>query len=340
MAKKKKNSENEPIPGGEFGESFPTEGFTQVPGAPADDEFGMPTEDLGASSGGPLDFGQATEDLAGVVGASGGGFGMPTEDMGGPSFQTEEMGGAMPPPPSSQNPTLAVPRGVPVPRNELDELDDVLVLLPDEDSGVAGMGGSHMGTQEMQSAGFGMTEADTGFLPGSESPTGHEEVQLLAQHPEYGIMPSADEMHPMHLEELPDIEDVEDITSLVEDAVAHQLPVPQADFDDEVIMGPPPRRRSAFGVMLRMAALVAILGAGAFYGPELYDQYLGEGRTAIASQGGENPNGGETPDDPITDPVATGDPGTGIAGEVPAEFHDWVDGVLAQNFGAPTPDGR
>ncbi len=334
MAKKKKSEEElspamqtedltGAFPPGDFTGSFPTEGLGHPVGATG--EHGLRTE---GHSG---DLGMPTEGFTGEQPIPTEGFtssyGMPTSSMTGDHgiLPTEGF----------------IAHGAPMGGQELDELDDVLVLLPEEDD-VRGYTGEVIRTEGM---GDPTIQATTGYVPSSESPTGIEDVQLLSQHPDFGLHPVDTLPDAQVLEELPDIEDVEDITSLVEEAVAYDLPPPMADFEDEFGAMPSRsgRRRSGFGAFLRIAAAAALLVTGVLYGPELYDRYLEQGNTALAS--GSNGGGGTSTGPPvaITDPVTTGpgsgDPGAGVH-PVQVQFRDWVDGVLAANFGTNVPSDR
>ena len=327
--------------------------------------------------------------------------------------------------------------------SELDELDDVLVLLPEEDEPVSqdsvalfateslgdsmgfddtsplgspDVGSPGMGSPGMDSAAptdafgsgpapaagpFGadelgsdpQTDAYPGFndplpppsidpsgtaaVPGTEAPTGVEDVGLLSQHPSHGELPVAEFDSDSSALGLPDIEDVEDITSLVEEAVAYDMPPPQNDFEDEAATGEAPTFEvvegsgsSGFGIFLKLVAAAAIIVLGVEFGPGLYDKYLEQtsgGSGAVADRGETSPEPAvNTPSEPSKEPVTDRTSGGEIAGTTPSETNpsnptettsvetvsaagnaarvelgNWLTEVVASNFGvSSTPSAR
>ena len=374
--------------------------------------FANPDESLGSMrTEGFGDTAAYEESFAPVVG----------EELG------EPMGQPEPPPISADLGT-----------SELDELDDVLVLLPEDDEpvsqdsvalfateslgdsmgfddtaplntdpgngdpmaaatdsfspdpapaagpfGADDLGSDPMAPTDSYGGGFNdplpppsIDPSGTAAVPGTEAPTGIEDVGLLAQHPDHGEIPVANFDSDSDALGLPDIEDVEDITSLVEEAVSYEMPPPQNDFEDEVAGEEPSYEviegsgGGGFGVFLKLVAAAAIVVLGVEFGPGLYEQYLGEnsGQTVVADN---NTNSGteasnKTPEttgnEPNVDPnrgrpngtVAQGatNPTTGTettsvetvsaAGNAArVELGNWLTEVLASNFGvSSTPSAR
>ena len=291
---------------------------------------------------------------------------------------------------------------------DLDELDDVLVLLPEEDEPVSQDSVAFFATETMgdsmpfeddvlpitgevtddmpytegmsQNNTYGLNPAipanepstmsgETAPLPTGEGPTRIEDVGLLAQHPDHGVVP----VDPGYIEEevvaLPDIEDVEDITSLVEEAVSTEMSAPQNDFDDEFVAAYDGEGTggSKVGVFLKLAAAVLVGAAGVMFGPDLYQQYFTEnggrvvadsgsdrtgtsgttsGGTEVTTVGTEtNPatgtNPGADPTGPTVAGTTTGTDTTASSTDVAREeLASWMSGVVASNFGVTTPDGR
>jgi hypothetical protein len=322
MAKKKNKDEGE-LP---QGSPLPTEDLT---GAFATDEAtgAYATEGFGAGSDMSGDHGVPTEDFSGA-------HGIPTEGLGGPPGS----GGIRRAPARNSGEHRVVPTesfggGAARPgRSELDELDDVLVLLPEEDEAPRPFSG-----QVIRSTGMGdqTIRATSGHVLSGESPTGIEDVRLLVQHPDHGVVP-VDEFPDAQYDDLPDIEDVEDITSLVDQAVTGDLPPPRRDFEEQYSHRAfaTKRSRGGFGVFLRVAAAAALLVTGVLYGPELYDRYVAEG-TALANGDGNGTGGGTTTGGGSTgvDTIPSGDPAR-------VRFRTWVDGVLASHLGTDVPSER
>jgi hypothetical protein len=145
------------------------------------------------------------------------------------------------------------------------------------------------------------------------------------------------------MDQLPDIEDVEDITTLVEEAVASDLPSRRADFENEYVVAPHvARSRSGSSAFVRIAAAAMIIVAGTLYGPELYDKAMSKGTTSVAgNQGGSGSTGtvpGTTPGTTSTGTTTVTSTSTGAPSS--AEFRGWVDGVLAAHFGTTVPTQR
>ena len=308
---------------------YPTEGLSGPPSGLTGD-LGMPTEGFTGALGMPTEgfTGQHALPTEGFTGQ----HSMPTEGFSGGAGRSGMTGD------HGMVPTEGFGSGTGATgRTELDELDDVLVLLPEEDDAPAtSYTGEVIRTESMGSGMRATTE-----VPRTESPTSIEDVALLSQHPDEGYLPVDALPDVQVLEELPDIEDVEDITSLVEDAVAHDMGAPMVDFEDEYM--PPERgnrrKGNGFGVFLRVAAAAALLVTGVMYGPELYDRYLEKDRTALATGNGENP--GSTAGTTVpTDPTSTGVGVVATQAGDPVRFRTWVDGVLAANFGADVPSER
>jgi hypothetical protein len=339
MAKKKKNEEGaQPefpsMPTEDLTGAFPSEGYQT--GA-------FPTEGFGGPSGMTGDLGVPTEGFTGAHGVPTEGFPRAPKSATGAHGWTEGMSGEHGALPTEGFTRAAPSRATPRPGGgELQELDDVLVLLPEEDEAPTHR---HTGDVIRNPIGADVTiRATTSHLPGSESPTALEDVRLLAQHPDEGILPVEDYQAMRAMDDLPDIEDVEDITSLVEEAVSTDMPAPRADFEDEYAMSPrgTARRGGGFSSFVRIAAAAAIIVAGALYGPDLYDRYLADGTKTVAGTQGSNGTAGTSvstgqgPGGTVTTPV---DPNS--AGQ-PASvaFRGWVDGVLAAHFGTSVPTER
>jgi len=303
--------------------AYPTEGFAGT--GPIVGDMGMPTEDLTGSHGGHTEgFTSARKSPSGAHGWTEG----LSSDHG--ILPTEGFGGGAPSRPAAR------PGG-----RELEELDDVLVLLPEEDEAPTKR---HTGDVIRNPIGADLTiRATASHFPGSESPTGAEDVRLLVQHPDHGVLPVEDYQAMQVVDQLPDIEDVEDITSLVEEAVSTDMAAPRADFEDEYVVAPHiARRRGGFSSFVRVAAAASLIVAGALYGPGLYEQYMADGKTTVAGTQGSTgttgtpvattqgaPGTGTTP----MDPVSSGEPAS-------VRFRGWVDGVLAAHFGTTVPTDR
>jgi len=335
MAKKKKNEEGAQP---EF-PSMPTEDLT---GAFPPEEYhtgAYPTEGFGGPSGMSGDLGLPTEGFTGAHGVPTEGFPSSPKSATGAHGWTEGMSGDHGALPTEGFAGAAPPRAARGGGSELQELDDVLVLLPEEDEAPTRR---HTGDVIRNPIGADVTiRATTSHLPGSDSPTALEDVRLLAQHPDEGILPVEDYQAMRAVDELPDIEDVEDITSLVEEAVSTDMPAPRADFEDEYSISSrgSARAKSGFSTIVRIAAAAAIIVAGTLYGPGLYERTMTDGTKSVASTSGSSGTNAATGHIPN----GNGTTGTGTAANgqpAAVQFRGWVDGVLAAHFGTVVPTER
>ncbi len=254
---------------------------------------------------------------------------------------------------------------------DLDELEDVLVLLPDEEDQafVASSGHSDApilpGTDftygGVPGAEFGSAPFDTTSLGGGtdslanshwsgssmdDSTTRAEQVGLLSQHPEHSVYLQANPQG-SDLVELPDIEDVEDITSLVDEAVLGGLSSTQQEIDDGFLIVEATEDESSWlGTLLRLAALLVIVGGGIVFGPQLFEEYFLEGEASSLLVRGTAESESTSRDETNlnqSDPLLKTELVEGASGRemlAEAQFKQWIDGVLASNLGIGAKAGR
>ncbi|MFQ5654057.1 MAG: hypothetical protein ACE5GW_04925 [Planctomycetota bacterium] len=212
---------------------------------------------------------------------------------------------------------------------ELQEIEDVFVLLPeDETSFVSDSGGGYGAGGGF--AGSGMESDDT---------TRAEDVGLLTSHPEFAgdhggqALP---EISAAEIEDLPSLEDVEDITALVEQVSGGAMESPS-----EVLGAPFAGRADAGGrrrfLLIPLGAVAALLLAAVYFFPDTYRStldWISDGGVASASS-----DGSSDPSDAGANPDRSnaGGPGGAVSTsqQQTEELRDWLGAALTNNLGAP-----
>ncbi len=254
---------------------------------------------------------------------------------------------------------------------DLDELDDVLVLLPDEedqtfktspgfsdaptlsstDATLGGISGASFDSVSFDATSSGgapdsLASDHWGGPSIGDSTTRAEDVGLLSQHPEHDLYLQG---HPQvsELVELPDIEDVEDITSLVDEAALGGFSMTQEEIDEGLLTVEATEDRSSWlGTLLRLVALLVIVGGGIVLGPQLFEEYFLEGeassllvRGTAESESLNQHDTNLTPVDPL-EKTEIVEGASAAAQLAEAQFKQWIDGVLASNLGVNAQEGR
>ena len=228
----------------------------------------------------------------------------------------------------------------------LEDLDDVLVLLPEEDEIDFDSILVAPSATEAETDIDDITEEVTDvFLIEEDAasseraiPVRAEEVGLLSQHPDHEILPSVGAFSVGDLDDLPDIEDVEDITSLVEEADLDELAFSETD-DEELQESAPEAPFGSLSVLLKIAAAL-VVACGALY----LVPGLGEAPApVVASSELTVTESLEAPMGLVAAPESLPAGGGAIAAGVefppalPAEFDLWIQDVVATNFGVDAP---
>lgn len=256
------------------------------------------------------------------------------------------------------------------------DTEDVVVLLPTEDAGADSLPDAEVMTEDLETqtadlfstpgAGFSpgsgpvdsaATEdldesGDLGFSMTEEVDAEMAGASLLSAHPAFpDAALETEEFEDFTTDDLPELEDVEDITAMVDDgqelvAPVETMTLDPADFGQPVATGG--SRRSLLG----LAAVMALLVTGVYFGLDFYRDRL-ESASATVAQKDPNvadaagpegnvdppqtdPNSQDPlPEDPTDESAMTDDPEPANE-EAVAQFRTWMGQSLASHFQGTT----
>lgn len=199
---------------------------------------------------------------------------------------------------------------------DVEDEEDAMVVLLDEDDLAEGEG--------LMTTMPGAEPLPAAAMPQSMDPASEAVAMAASDAHAYGGEP------------LPEIEHVEDITAyLEEESYELEAPIePMPYVPEEEPSG------SAGRKVLVLMSVIALAGAGAFFGPPLWNQYMVESNPEVAHANTRTdvpaavddvaPN--ENPQ-PATDTVATKDSVPNASGDsVSPEFVDWMRATMSSNL--------